>query len=311
MYKQRKMLIALPVVILTVLLLAGIAYGEEVKTGVINADSVNMRETPATTSKILVQLPKQAKITVVEIQEDWYKISYNDSKGFVFGKYVTLKNVVIDSGTINGANVNVRSKPDTNSEILTKLDKGAKIEIYEYSGNWARISIAEGRYGWVCKDFITVKKPSVSRGETAGTVKTADEQVNAQVEEKDTRRQIVEYAKKFLGVKYVYGSSSPKGFDCSGFTSYVFKHFGISVERTSASQGSHGAKINRSDLKPGDLVFFDTNGGRNAINHVGIYIGGGKFIHASSGSTDRVTISDMTEGFYNKSYMRSRRYIND
>jgi N-acetylmuramoyl-L-alanine amidase len=133
-----------------------------------------------------------------------------------------------------------------------------------------------------------------------------------QSDAKDTRQQIVEYAKKFLGVKYVYGGSSSKGFDCSGFTSYVFKHFEVSLERTSRSQGSNGAKIDRSDLKPGDLVFFDTNGGKNAINHVGIYIGDGKFIHASSGSgTKCVTISDMTEGFYNNCYMRSRRYIKD
>ncbi|NJD02273.1 MAG: hypothetical protein FIA99_06680 [Ruminiclostridium sp.] len=309
MLKQKKTLIALPVVILTLLLLAGTAYGEEIKTGVINADTVNMRESPAANAKVLIQLPKEAKITVADKQGDWYKISYNDSQGFVFGKYVTLKDAVIDSGTINGANVNVRSKPDKSSEILTKLDKGAKLEIYEYSDNWARIGISEGRSGWVYEDFITVKKVSGSRGETAEPVKT-DEQVNNNTEE-DIRQQIVGYARKFLGVKYVYGGSSSKGFDCSGFTSYVFKHFGISLERTSTSQGSHGVKINRSDLKPGDLVFFDTNGGLNAINHVGMYVGEGKFIHASSGSTNKVIISDMTEGFYYKNYMRSRRYIED
>ena len=300
MFKPKRMLIALPVVVLTILLLSGIAYGEEVKTGVVNAESVNMRENPATTGKILMELPKGAKITVVEVLKDWYKISYNDSKGYVFAQYVTLKNAVIDTGTVNGTDVNVRSKPDTNAEILTKLDKGAKVEIYEYSENWARISLTEGRFGWIFRDFVTVKKSSASRGETPETAR-----------EKDTRQQIVEYAKKFIGVDYVYGASSPKGFDCSGFTSYVFKHFGITLERTAASQGSNGTKIDRSDLKPGDLVFFDTNGGHNAINHVGMYIGGGRFIHASSGSADSVTISDLTEGFYDDKYMRSRRYIND
>ncbi len=295
MFKQKKTLITVPVVISSFLLLAGIAYGEEVKAGVINADSVNLRESPATTSKILMELPKDAKITLVEIQEEWYQISYNDSKGFVFGQYVTLQNVVIDTGTINGTNVNIRSKGNTDAEILTKLDKGAKVEIYEYSGNWARIGIDEGRYGWVFTDYVTSKKGNVSRGES----------------EKDTRTKIVEYAKKFLGVKYVYGGSSAKGFDCSGFTSFVFKQFGISIERTAASQGSNGVKIDRSDLRAGDLVFFDTNGGKNAINHVGIYIGGGKFIHASSGSAYSVTISELTEGFYDERYMRSRSYIKD
>lgn len=309
MLKLKKTLIALPVVILIVLLLAGIAYAEEIKTGVINSDSVNMREAPQTTAKILMQLSRETKITIVEIQDDWYKISYNDSKGFVFGKYVTLKNILIESGTIKAANVNVRSKPGADSEIITKLDKGAKLEIFEYSGNWARILIGEDRYGWVCKDFVTVKNALVSRSEVSEPANAVNEQI-VQDDDKDLRRQIIEYAKRFLGVKYVYGGSSPKGFDCSGFVSYVFKHFDINLKRTSADQGIHGTKINRSDLKPCDLVFFDTNGGLNGISHVGIYMGEGKIIHASSG-IGNVSISDMTAGFYNKSYLGSRRYISD
>lgn len=245
MQRIKKILVALPVVIITVILLTGFVYAEEIKTGLINADSVNMRETPSTTAKILMQLAKETKINVVGIQGDWYKITYNNSNGWVFGKYITLR------------------------------------------------------------------KASVSRGDTSSPSAAADGK-SENTDVKDIRQQIVEYAKKFLGVRYVYGSSSPSGFDCSGFVLYVFKHFDINLERTSSSQADNGVKISRDDLKPGDLLFFDTNGGLNAVNHVGIYIGGGSFIHASSGGgTKCVTISDMTEGFYNRSYMRSRRYIND
>ncbi len=304
MLELKRILVAVPVAVLIFFLLTGAASAEGNKAGIINAGSVNLRATPDTSAKIIMQLSKDANITVTEVKGDWCKISYNDSTGWVFGQYVTLKDTVIDSGVVNVSDVNVRSKPDINSEILKKLDKGTKLEIFEYSANWARVKIEEGRFGWVSKDYVTVLNEKVSRGETSGVKESA--------EEEGLRVKLVAYAKKFLGVKYVYGGSSPKGFDCSGFTSYIFKNFGITLERTSSSQGQNGTEIKRSELKPGDLVFFDTNGGHNAIEHVGMYIGGGRFIHASSGSSGKKVInSDMQEGFYNDTYMTARRYVND
>jgi len=119
---------------------------------------------------------------------------------------------------------------------------------------------------------------------------------------------IISYAKKYLGVKYVWGGSTPKGFDCSGFVKYVYAHFGVSLSRTSASQAKNGTKVNKADLEPGDLVFFDTDGGRNRINHVGIYIGNGKMIHSSS-HFGGVVITDISSGFYAKNYMTARRVL--
>lgn len=122
-------------------------------------------------------------------------------------------------------------------------------------------------------------------------------------------QKIIDYAKRFLGVKYVWGGSSPKGFDCSGFVKYVFGNFGINLVRTSTGQAKEGSGVTKSDLQMGDLVFFDTNGGQNGINHVGIYIGSGKFIQSSSGSK-YVVISSISEGFYKDTYMKARRVIN-
>ena len=103
---------------------------------------------------------------------------------------------------------------------------------------------------------------------------------------------------------------SPKGFDCSGFVKYVFDHFGIILNRVSANQAKQGTAVKKADLRVGDLVFFDTDGGHNEINHVGIYIGGGKFIQASSASgSSGVVISDIAEGFYSSAYMSARRVI--
>jgi len=119
---------------------------------------------------------------------------------------------------------------------------------------------------------------------------------------------IVEYAKKFLGVKYRWGGTTTKGFDCSGYVKYVYNKFGISLGRTSRSQAKDGTYVKKADLKVGDLVFFDTNGGKNQINHVGIYMGSGKFIHSSS-SHSKVVVSSLSSGFYAKSYMTARRVI--
>ncbi len=119
---------------------------------------------------------------------------------------------------------------------------------------------------------------------------------------------IIDYAKRFIGVKYVWGGTTAKGFDCSGFVKYVYNHFDVSLSRNSVAQAKNGTYIKKEDLLPGDLVFFDTNGGKNRINHVGIYIGGGKMIHSSS-SHNGVVISTISSGFYAKSYMTARRVL--
>lgn len=123
-----------------------------------------------------------------------------------------------------------------------------------------------------------------------------------------TAQKIIDYAKRYLGVKYAWGGTTPKGFDCSGFVKYVYAQFGVTLNRVAADQAKQGTAVKKANLQPGDLVFFDTNGGRNRINHVGLYIGGGKFIQASSGASD-VVISSITEGFYSKTFMTARRIL--
>ena len=114
--------------------------------------------------------------------------------------------------------------------------------------------------------------------------------------------QVANYAYNFLGRPYVYGANGPNAFDCSGFTSYVYRHFGVSLPRTASSQFSAGSAVSRNNLAPGDLVFFNTVG---YLGHVGLYIGGGDFIHAAS--SGRVKISSLNEGYYRTRYAGARR----
>jgi cell wall-associated NlpC family hydrolase len=111
---------------------------------------------------------------------------------------------------------------------------------------------------------------------------------------------VVKYAKKFLGVPYVYGGSSPRsGFDCSGFVRFVYAHFGVSLPHSSYAQFDDGRRVSRRSLRPGDLVFFD------GLGHVGLYIGNGRFIHAPHTGT-RVRIQTLA-GWYSSRFVGARR----
>ncbi|MCX7843407.1 MAG: NlpC/P60 family protein [Clostridia bacterium] len=117
---------------------------------------------------------------------------------------------------------------------------------------------------------------------------------------------VILQGEQYLGVPYVWGGMSPSGFDCSGFTHYVFLKNGITLPRTSALLYEAGKWVPRSDLKPGDLVFFSTY--KPGPSHVGIYIGNSQFIHASSGA-NKVTISDINKTYYAQRYVGARRVI--
>jgi len=123
--------------------------------------------------------------------------------------------------------------------------------------------------------------------------------------------EILETAKEYLGVEYVCAANGPSSFDCSGYTKYVFKQNGITIPRYSGSQANVGIKVSYNELQEGDLVFFDTaKGFHKKVNHVGIYIGDNRFIHASS-AQKRVTITSFSEKkFYKNRFLHGRRVIN-
>lgn len=118
--------------------------------------------------------------------------------------------------------------------------------------------------------------------------------------------EVVNYACKFLGKPYVYGAAGPNAFDCSGLTQYVYNRFGIGLSRTTYSQVNQGVKVDRNNLKAGDLVFFNTEG---SISHVGIYIGNGEFIHAPR-TGKPVMVSSLSDGYYAQKYATARRIFN-
>ena len=124
--------------------------------------------------------------------------------------------------------------------------------------------------------------------------------------------QLLDYASKFKGTRYRSGSSSPKGFDCSGFTSFVFKKFGYDLNRSSSSQVNNGTPVAKNELQPGDLVFFNGRAVGKRVGHVGIVTevkedGEFKFIHSSNGKG--VTVSSSNEAYYKRRYVGASRVI--
>lgn len=278
--------------------------GESVSLAAVNANDVNIRSNPSLTSEVTDRMDTGEKVRVLDSLGDWYKISYQDKEGWVYKEYLSIIGEAITQGQINADDVNVRTEPSLHSDIITRLAVNKEVSIYGKSGDWYIVELDNKEFGWVYSQYVTIDGINASRGGEKIILREVDMEGVSSIQ-----HQIVEYAKKFLGVKYVWGGSSPKGFDCSGFVMYVYKKFGVNLLHNAHLQSKSGTPVKREGLEPGDLVFFDTNGGHNYINHVGIYIGNGKFIHASSSRTGRyVKISELS-GFYSRSYMTARRYI--
>lgn len=200
--------------------------------------------------------------------------------------------VKLSSGTLN-----LRSGPSTKHSCLASIPNGTVLPLLGESDGWYQVTYI-GITGYVSGDYI---------------VKT-DEALPAAPQASATGLKIVELAKQHLGKPYVYGATGPKSFDCSGLTYYVYKQAGYTISRGGSSQFYNGVAVSRSELQPGDLVFFrdPATAGSYPMSHVGIYIGNGQFIHASSSKTSPgVKISDLSASWYANIYAGARRIINN
>ena len=229
---------------------------------------------------------------------------------------------------INKDRINIRTAPSTDARRITIVDRWTKVQVLGRQGDWSRIRLQSGTIGWVLSQYLSPTKPPQTRNEVAkrttnqNATRTARASASRQAKTKsqptaskppttadasavaDGQPAVVRRALGYLGTRYRYGASGARGFDCSGFTSYIYRQHGISLPHNSAAQYRVGKPVSRSELRPGDLVFFRTRGSR--ISHVGIYIGNGKFVHASS-ARGRVRVDTLTSGYYHQRYVGARR----
>lgn len=181
--------------------------------------------------------------------------------------------------------LNVRVSPNTNSEIVTKIYNGTSVEIIYTENGWYNIRLSSGKTGFVSAPYLT-----------EGTLATCQ-----------TGSTIAASVQGYIGRPYVYGASGPSAFDCSGLTSYMYKQFGYSLPRRASAQAGVGTYVEKSQLQAGDLVFF-SNRGDKSINHVGIYIGNNKFVHAANSNRGVVT-DNLTSNYYSNHYITARRIV--
>ena len=221
--------------------------------------------------------------------------------------------------------VNIRKEPSTTADIIMTVEENTALKVIGEEGDWYKVDTSEGE-AYVIKSALSSERmQTTSRGSLdrkANSDKTTENSSDSNKVASNTSKlgsEIVSYAKKFLGVPYVYGGASSSGFDCSGYTMYVFDHFGISMGHGAQMQSKLGKAVEANknsktslleNLEVGDLVFFLDYETMDEIGHCGIYIGDGDFIHASSGSGYCVKINSLLPGeYYNTRYCSARRVI--
>lgn len=268
------------------------------------SSSVNLRSEANTSSSILAELKNGTAVTVVSTANGWCKVTYSGKTGYIKQDYVSTtgsasNNTSASTGTAAvvkcSSTVNFRSAASTSSTILGELKNGTAVSVLSTSNGWSKVSYA-GKTGYISADYLVTASSgtAISPSNTAASVSISAK-----------RQSVLNYAAQFLGVPYVYGGSTPSGFDCSGFTSYVFKNTVGSIPRVAQAQYDATTRVSRDDLLPGDLVFFGSS--TSSISHVGIYVGSNQFIHAPN-TGDVVKYSSLT-GSYATRYQGAGRVI--
>ena len=287
------------------------AYAYDVQGGTVTTSSaVNFRQEATTQSESKGKLSDGTRVAILDEVDGWFKIAYNGEVGYMSSDYVEsqpIMNIECGGAKITTSVLNMRSGPGTENSIVTKLYEGSVAKIIGINNAWFKVQYG-GETGYISPDYVSVV-PYKSTVAASGPVAVSSSSGTATTAS-GTRQQIIDYAAQFLGCKYVYGGNTPSGFDCSGYVKYVFKHFGVELTRTSASQYSTSVRIKKSELKIGDLVFFSQTAGSSKVGHVGIYVGGGQFIHAAAPGKG-VRYDSLNSSYYSSHYIGSGRVLSN
>ena len=247
---------------------------------VSSSTAIRVDRDPTTNASSSVTASTDSPVTVDPSQASGQiKVVYQDANGVE--RTATIAAVAAQAEnyarvTTKGDTLRVRQGPGTNY-------------------GWYQI-LCNGRTGYVSAQYAKV--------EDSDQVSKPDPDDNAAANPEGNS--IVSAALQYVGYPYVYGTAGPETFDCSGFTSYIYKQFGVTLNRSSKDQVNNGVAVSKSNLQQGDLVFFSTNG--VYPTHVGIYIGDGNIVHAST-AKDGVKISSLNTSYYTTNYFAARRIV--
>lgn len=200
----------------TTLLLAAtaLAADQAVAVGATTGSSLRMRADASTSASIVATLDKGVAVAILDddASSGWYRVSYDGKAGFISADYLAVDqdNVFTSYGKVNSDGVNVRSGASTNASVLASVDADTIVTVNGFENGWYDVTCEYGTEGYIRSDFLDL---TASGNSSSGSA-------------------IVDTAKQHLGTRYVYGGASPSGFDCSGFTMYVYQRFGYSLPHT-------------------------------------------------------------------------------
>jgi uncharacterized protein YgiM (DUF1202 family) len=266
----------------------GAASRTPARVGVTTEDNVNLRRGPGRSHPVIARLPRGTQLEVLDQQQGWYRVATaRGSVGWIAGDYFSLDPnhparsapgaagevpaITIDEG------VHLRAGPGRNFASRGKLAIETELDVLSRQGGWYRVRTPRGTVGWVASEFVALDIAASHLLGVEGSAVGAEGAAGS--------LDVVRVAQQFLGAPYLWGGATPRGFDCSGFTQYVYRQVGVRLPRTANQQYSSrvGKRIkSMSALAPGDLVYFERTTEESGITHAGIYVGGGRIIAARS-----------------------------
>ena len=266
---------------------------------------VDIKILPKINSNNIGVITQGEQIEVVEVINDWCRVQTEEAIGWV------RKNAIAQKAEGEEASVQEQDVNSSNDAIVSRI---AQAKLSSRSATTTRQKAATNVESTASNASTTAKKTTATKS-TAKKATTSTQNTNSTVAESTPvlsanpkADEIVAYAKQYVGCKYAAGGTSPtKGFDCSGFTQFVYKHFGINLNRASSAQINNGKAVDKSQIQPGDILIF-RNRANNAIGHVAIYIGNNQMVHAANTKTG-VTIGSINDSYYAPRYVAARRIV--
>ena len=275
----------------------------------MSGSDVRLRSEANASGSILATLNKGTPVAIKGNSGEWYQVNYDGKTGYMSAAYVTVNSSISGLkayGKVTASDsLNIRS--GIGGSVVTSVPAGYYVDVTGFESGWYTVNY-NGISGYVSGDYLalvsakgTNPTPAASETPSPAPVKSTASAGSA------TGSQIADKALAYKGYSYVYGGSTPEGgFDCSGFTMYIYSLYGYSLPHGATSQYSYGTSVSQSDLKPGDLVFFSSS--EASIGHVGIYIGNREFVHASTYNVG-VIVSSLDGGSYPSRYVGARRIV--
>jgi cell wall-associated NlpC family hydrolase len=305
------------------------------KVATVAEDGLSLRDGPGTNYIAMSKLQAGAQLDLLERYHEWFHVGIpGGADGWVKSDFLSIDPGITDRllaaesvpdpnpalvGLIAENVVNLRKGPDSKYAKIGGINSGTKVDLVGKYKDWFQIKLDNGSKAWIFNDLLNVTErvvrrlpvskdfpalPVAVRVRGGGLSASRGLNASANLANIPASGDVANYAKQFVGSRYSYGGTSPRGFDCSGLTSYVYNKFGVNLPHSAAAQfsTSYGAAVGSMDnLKAGDLVFFRGTGGHRGISHVALYIGGGRVVHAMTPRYG-VQVSNVYDSYWVKHY---------